>query len=212
MSDGTLALVKSPTAAEICKKVELAEAARALLAPQLTPRQYLDALIAQQLWEDACLFLAHGLPRREAIWWAFQCAKQVKAEPPHATALQAVEKWLLTPNEEHRKAAEAAAEPAGALGTAPGAAAKAVAWTGGSLTPPDQIPVPPPETGPNLTAAIAVLMAGVTIDPAQSEIKFAEFLKLGVEVANGANRWPEPPPAPAAAPPRAAAAPARRLR
>jgi len=209
MSNGTLTLVKTPTAAEICKTVELAEAARALLQPQQTPRQYLDLLVAQQLWEDACLFLAHGLPRREAIWWAFQCAKLVKADPPQAAALQAVEQWLLTPTEERRQAAEQAADPAGGLGTAPGAAAKAVSWTGGSLTPPDQIPVPPPATGPNLTAAIAVLLAGVTLDAAQSEVKYAEFLQVGIAVANGANRWPEPAPPPAA--PARQPAPARRL-
>ena len=49
---------------------DLDDAAKALLDDKQTPRQFLQLLGKQQLYSDAVRFLAHALPKREAIWWA----------------------------------------------------------------------------------------------------------------------------------------------
>jgi hypothetical protein len=194
MSNGVLSKVAAKTAAEICRHCPLGEAAGKLLRPDLTPSQYLEALMAKQLDVDALRFLAYALPKREAVWWACACARSghgATLPAAAAAALQAAEKWAADPNEDHRRAAMAAAETAG-LADPSGCAAAASFWSGGSLAPPN-LPVVPP--GEQLTAqgvAGAVMLAAVFTEPARAAEKHRTFLKLGLDVASGANRWKEP--------------------
>jgi hypothetical protein len=193
MSDGTLAKVAAKTAAEVCQSFPLGEAARKLLRPELTPTQYLASLMQEQLDLDAIRFLAYALPKREAIWWACVCARRVHGlTPPAASnaALLAAEKWVADPNEDNRRAAMPVAEAAGFRDPA-GCVAAACFWSGGSLAPPN-LPVVPP--GEHLTAhgvASAILLAAVFTEPAQASEKHRAFLKLGLDVARGDNRWKE---------------------
>src|SRR2546423_1326844 len=62
-------------AAEVAAAVSLSDNARALLPPALTARQFLDALAAAPLPDDAIRFLAAALPKREAVWWGVLCAR-----------------------------------------------------------------------------------------------------------------------------------------
>ncbi|MCW9030678.1 MAG: hypothetical protein OQK58_04260, partial [Gammaproteobacteria bacterium] len=41
-----------------------------LLQPELTPEEYITKLIEKEYFADSIIFLAHSLPKREAIWWA----------------------------------------------------------------------------------------------------------------------------------------------
>jgi hypothetical protein len=196
MSSGTLARVTAQKAAEVCQHFPLGEPARALLRDGLTPAQFLTALTHAQLNIDAIRFLAHALPKREAVWWACVCARAALGSSPppvSAAALQAAERWVADPSEDNRRAAQAASEAAG-LGDPAGCTAAACFWSGGSLAPPG-LPVVPP--GEYLTAhgvAGAVLLAAVRTDPGQAASKHQQFLALGLEVANGTHRWKEPPP------------------
>lgn len=196
MSNGTLAKVTAKKAAEVCEQCPLGDAAKKLLRPELTPSQYLTALMEQQLDLDAIRFLAYALPKREAVWWACLCARSAHGPTPPqptAAALQAAEKWAADPSEDHRRAAMPAAEAAG-LADPAGCAAAACFWSGGSLAPPN-LPVVPP--GEHLTAhgaAGAVLLAAVVKEPARASEKHRAFLRLGLEVASGANRWKETAP------------------
>jgi hypothetical protein len=191
MSQGTLTKVSAKTAAEICTRFKLGERAKEFLRENLTPRQFLDLLLQHQQFVDAVRLLAHGLPKPEAVWWACLCGRSAAgANPPPkvAAALLATEKWLANQNEDHRRAAQAAADAA-ELGTPAGCAAMAAFWSGGSLAPPDAAAVPP---GENLTAqgvAGAVMLAAVQTEPATAPEKFRRFCELGIEVANGINRW-----------------------
>jgi hypothetical protein len=193
MSNGTLAKVSARTAAEVGKHFPLGDEARKLLREGMTPRQYLDELLEKRQYEDALRFLAHALPKREAVWWACLCARRVAgAQPPPAvaTALQAAERWVADPSEDNRRAALPAAEAA-ALATPAGCAAAAAFWSGGSLGPAN-VPVIPP--GEYLTAqgvAGAVLLAAVLTEPEKAPEKQRQFLAQGVEVANGVQRWTE---------------------
>jgi hypothetical protein len=196
MSRGVLSKVSAKTAAEVCKRFALGEPAKKLLRDDLTPGQFLELLLGQQQHLDAVRLLANGLPKQEAVWWACLCARSAAGTnlaPKTAAALQAAENWVADPSEDNRRAAMAAAEAA-ELGTPAGSAAAAAFWSGGSLTPPNVPAVPPPD---HLTAhgvAGAVMLAAVQTEPAKATEKYRRFLDLGVDVANGNNRWKEEPP------------------
>jgi hypothetical protein len=193
MSSNGLAKVTAKTAAEVCKHFPLGEEAKKLLGDGLTPAQFLTALIEKQQFPDAVRFLAHALPKREAVWWACLCARATAGPNPPApiaAALQAAEKWVVDPSEENRRAAMPAAEAA-EFKTPAGCAAVAAFWSGGSLGPPNVPAVPP---GEYLTAhgvAGAVMLAAVQAEPEKAPEKYRQFLAQGIEVANGANRWKE---------------------
>jgi hypothetical protein len=69
-------------AAQICSVAGLGEKSRALLKDQ-PPQEFLNLLIQEGLFQDAVSFLAHALPKREAVWWAWVCARRAAgAEPP----------------------------------------------------------------------------------------------------------------------------------
>ncbi len=119
------------------------------------PRSFLDALIEAGEFPDAVRFLAHALPKREAVWWACLCAREAAgADPPEpvAAALRAAEAWVADPSEENRRAAVARGRGGRAAAPPAGCAAAAAFWSGGSLGParrPGRPPrrVPRPRTG-----------------------------------------------------------------
>ena len=188
MSEDALASVKT---AEVCRRFKLEDEAGKLLQPQMTARQFLDALIQKQLFIDAVRFLAHALPKREAVWWACVCARQVSGPtiaPAVAAALAAAEKWAADPSEENRRAAMPAAEAA-EMGTPAGCAAMAAFFSGGSLAPPTAPVVPPAEHFTGSSVAGAVLLAGVCTQPEKAPEKYRKFLAAGLDVARQVNLW-----------------------
>ncbi|MCI0458617.1 MAG: hypothetical protein L0Z62_16770 [Gemmataceae bacterium] len=190
----TLTKVTVTKAAEVCKALPLGDKARELLRDPLTPAQYLQLLMDNQQYLDAVRFLAHALPRREAVWWACLCARSSSgpnSAPAVRAALQAAEKWVADPTEDNRRPSMAAAEAA-TLETPAGCAAAAAFWSGGSLAPPNLPEVPPPEglTARGVTGAI--LLAAVFTEPEKAIEKQRTFLTQGIDVANGTNRWKEP--------------------
>jgi hypothetical protein len=191
MSTGTLTKVAAKTAAEVCKHYPLGEEAKKLLRDGLTPRQYLDLLVEKQQFLEAVRFLAQALPNREAVWWACQCVRQASgANPPSkvTAALQAAEKWVTDPSEDNRRAAMPAAEAAD-MNTPAGCAALAAFWSGGSLVPPNLPAVPPAEHLTGHGVAGAVLLAAIVTEPDKAAEKYRNYLALGIDVANGVNKW-----------------------
>jgi hypothetical protein len=192
--------VKAALAAEICGRFELRDGARPLLTPSATPRGFLETLELSGQLPSALSFLAHALPPREAVWWGCLCLRHASAAAPppaEAAALKAVAEWVLEPTEERRGIAATLAETAG-IGTPAGSLATAVAWTGGSLSPPDpQVPKVPP--GPWLPAKAvsgAVLLASARADPVRIENVQRSFVQLGRDVAEGRVTWPDVKPRP----------------
>lgn len=186
-----LTRVAAQKAQDIARRFSLGDDARELLGEGLTPRQYLDLLLEKQQFPDATRFLAHGLPKQEAVWWACLCARQTQgANPaPKATAaLQAAEQWVKDPSEDNRRAALPAAEAAD-FGTPAGCAAIAAFWSGGSMGPPNVPTIPPGEYLTALAVAGVVMLAAVLTEPERAPDKFRRFLTLGIEVANGSERW-----------------------
>jgi hypothetical protein len=179
--------------ADICAVADLGKEAQALLgqgAPP-APKDFITRLVAAKLPIDAVRFLAHALPRRECVWWAWVCARKAAgAEPPLPikNALDATERWIVQPTEDHRRQTLIFGEAAD-FGTSAGCAALAAFMSGGSLAPPDAPPVPAGEFMTAKAASGSITLSAVATDPEQADEKFAEFLNLGLEVADRTKLW-----------------------
>jgi len=189
-STGELVKVTAATAAEVAALIAFADEPRALLKPGLTPKQYLDELEAQKLFDEAIQFLSHALPKREAIWWACQCARSPDAPPASEidkVALAAAVKWVEDPSDENRRAVDEPAQATG-LATAAGLAAMAVLFSGGSLGPAEYPPIPPDEKlTPQMVASS--VHVGSMHEPETAPEKQKQFLVLGRDIARGAKLW-----------------------
>jgi hypothetical protein len=202
MSQALLLKVKATSAAEVCRNFDLKEEARPLLRDGQSPREFLDALLADNKHAPAIDFLAHALPPREAIWWGCLCLEHAigsRLPPLDTEAFKAAAQWVLDPSEENRRAAQVRGETVG-VGAPAGALAVATGWTGGSLAPPmpntnPKVPQPPPvPPGPFLPAkavAGAILLAAAKGDPAKAAQTQRSFVELGIGVAEGRFVWPE---------------------
>src|SRR6516225_12092014 len=63
------------------------------------------ALLASPRPSDAIVFLAHLLPRREAVWWAIQCVRALIGASADDGAHRSAETWVRAPTEDNRRAA-----------------------------------------------------------------------------------------------------------
>ncbi len=188
--DGTSAQINSRTVA-IATVAELGEQAMALLRPNLHPLEFLALLMENALYPDAVRFIAHALPRREAVWWAWVCARRAAGENPRPkikAALDATERWIAQPTDDNRRSAMGAAEKA-ELGTAAGCAGLAAFFSGGSLAPPDAPAVPPGEFLAAKAVSGAVIFAAVAKEPERAPEQFRSFVAQGVEVTNRVKLW-----------------------
>jgi hypothetical protein len=170
---------------------ELGEEAMALVRPELHPLDLVAVLMEKSLFPDAVRFIAHALPKREAVWWGWVCARRSAGENPPPkikSALDATERWIAQPSEDNRRLAMAAAEKA-ELSTAAGCAGLAAFFTGGSLGPPEAPPVPPGEFLAAKAVAGAVIFAALAKQPELAPEKFRSFVAQGVEVTNRVKIW-----------------------
>lgn len=182
--------MKPGGAASIAKSVALEPESHALLQPTHSVRDFVNALAEAGHHPDAIKLLAHGLPRREGVWWASRCIRAVPAvvAEPLVPVLEASEKWVVDPTDENRRAAFTTAEPVG-FGNPVGLTALATFWCEGSMGPPEQQAVTPdPRLAPDLLAN-AVVLAAVSTEPELAPEKYATFFGLAYEVAAGTNRW-----------------------
>ena len=187
---GTSAPINLRTVA-IATVAELGEEAMALVRPELHPLDFVALLMEKALFADAVRFIAHALPRREAVWWGWVCARRAAGENPPPmirAALDATERWVAQPNEDNRRSAMAAAQKA-ELGTAAGCAGLAAFFSGGSLAPPDAPAVPPGEFLAAKAVSGAVIFAAVAKEPERAPEKFRSFVAQGVEVTNRVKLW-----------------------
>lgn len=191
MATTTQPPVAARTMAEFVALAGLGDDAKAALAPTHGPRQYVQALLDHSLHADAVRFLAHALPKREGIWWAWVCARRACGDAPvpaAKAALDATEKWITQPTDENRRAAMRAAEAAG-LGSPAGCTALAAFLSGGSLGPPDTPPVPPGELLTAKAITGAVTSAAVSGDASKAVERFQTFIAQGLDVVNRLQLW-----------------------
>ncbi|HUC68980.1 MAG TPA: hypothetical protein VMA53_26420, partial [Stellaceae bacterium] len=116
-----------------------------LIAPKpaaaVAPLDHARALIASPRPAAALAFVAHLLPRREAIWWGAQCVSAMSSDAGTDEGMRLAVLWVRDPDETVRREALAFAEASG-LKTPMSWLARAVGYSGGSLLAPDQPPMP----------------------------------------------------------------------
>jgi hypothetical protein len=178
--------------AGLAAAAELSPEAQALLRPQQHPRAYVDALLEAEQAADAIRFLAHALPKREGVWWAWVCARRSAGEEPppeQRLALDATERWLKQPAEENRRPLLEIAEQAD-VGSPAGCAALAAFFSGGSIAPPTAPEVAPPPLASARAIAGSVILAGVIKEPEKAPEKYQSFLAQGLGVVDRLKLWP----------------------
>jgi hypothetical protein len=186
--------VSASSAAEICGRYEPSEGARRMQREGLTPRQFLELLVQAGQFRDAAEFLAHALPRREAIWWACLGVRHAYggALPPNqVAALKAAVEWVLEPDESRRRLAQAAGEAAD-FGTPGGCVALAVYASGGSLIAPNLPEVAPEPYMSAQAVSASIGMASGQGDPGTVAALQRELVELGIAIAEGQVIWPVP--------------------
>ena len=178
--------IQASTAAEICVKYEQAAEILPLLSEGMSPVAFLDKLVEEDRLQEASRFLAHALPKREAVWWACLCAREALPDGDKTAEdlLKLAETWVRKPSDENRRAAMAAAEAAGFDSPASWAAVAAF-WSGESLAPEDMPPVAPSDELTGTAVAAATMLAAFSGDPATSPDRFRQYLKNGMDVAQG---------------------------
>jgi hypothetical protein len=183
------------TVAEICGASELSDEALTLLADRQVPKEYVELLMEQELYPDAVRFLAHALPKREAVWWAWVCARRAAGEEPPddiQAVLEATRQWIAEPTDGHRRAAMELAEQVG-FDKPAGSAALAAFFSGESLAPADvEQPVPPGEYMAAKAITGCILLATVGTEPERAGEKFQDFVQQGMEVAEKIELWKPP--------------------
>ncbi len=176
--------------ARIMNAAGLADEVRSRYREGQSGREFVQAMMKGEQFIDSVKFMAHALPPREGVWWAWMCARKAAGpEPPPAvkTSLEATEKWLSQPSDELRRAAMQAAEKAD--GTPAWCAGVAAFLSGGSVAPPEAPVVPAPEFASSKLVAGAVMISAVATEPEKAPEKYKASLDQALEVANRIQLW-----------------------
>ncbi|MEZ9524602.1 DUF6931 family protein [Enterovibrio norvegicus] len=179
--------IPHPFAENILCQYEPQDGIKPLIEPSITPEQLLNRALQEGLNADAVIFLAHGLPVREAVWWACCCASTRQDwDEIQLDAIRAAKAWVHTPDETSRRYAETTANAA-TLQNGAGWVAQAVFWSGGSMTGPTDPIVPPPEYLYAQAVAGAINLTAILPDGAEAETRYRLFIEMGLDIANGGN-------------------------
>jgi hypothetical protein len=163
------AMVQWSRARQITQAMGIKEKDTKTPAPGVSPADYFSNLVAVNALQDAVGFLAHALPRYEAIVWG---AKALSALIPaserdldEARAFDLAHQWVDDPSEALRRKAEAMSLT---LEDGPEKfLLMAIYFSGGSVSLEDLPPVhPPEECTAKLVAGAILLAAFATPDPA----------------------------------------------
>ena len=165
-------------------EMELSELSSARLRADMAPLAAVQSLIEAGETPEALKLLARLLPKRYAVAWLCQCARDQVLDPEDKAGASLAEKWVREPNESNRRAAFEFAN-AGGYKSAGAWVAAAAGWSGGSLAPASQeTPVPPADhlTACAVVAAINMLAALVN---EKFESRRAAFIEPAMNLLNG---------------------------
>ncbi|MDD1783961.1 Twin-arginine translocation pathway signal [Enterovibrio sp. ZSDZ35] len=179
--------IPHPLAEHILKLYDPQEGILPLVEPGMTPQQLIQRAVQEGLYADAVIFLAHGLPVREAVWWGCVCADTRNDwNEAEGNAIRAAKAWVHTPDETSRRYAEQTANEA-TLQNGAGWIAQAVFWSGGSMTGPSDPVVPPPEYLYAQAVGGSINLTAILPDGAHAETRYHQFIEMGINIANGGN-------------------------
>jgi hypothetical protein len=171
---------------EILARIGAYEETASLLAGAEDTREALRRLENAGLLMEAARLVAHALPKREAVWWACMCAVHTApAEAPLQDRLtrEAAEEWVRKQTDAQRRIAMELAMKTG-LTTPEAWAAVAAFWSGDSMAPPGQDPVPPAPHLAGTAVAGAVALAAVCTDPSRQPRRLRQFLESARGIAS----------------------------
>ncbi len=140
------------------------------------PLDHARTLAASSRPTTALAFLAHLLPRREAVWWGCQCVSAVLGETANDEGLRLARLWVRAPDEIVRRAALEFSQ-ASDLRKPTSWLARAVGYSGGSILAVDQ-PISPP---PPDACALAVNAAIVLATTAQAPLLILPWMRACAE-------------------------------
>ncbi len=146
----------------------------------LAPDAYCQALIAKGEITKATEFLAHSLPRYEAIVWAAQVLRRLT--PGQDDMLTAVLRWIDDPNDDDRRAVYARANLLKS-GSAKYYLGIAVFYSGGSISEPDLPAVLPPPFFCGKCVYGAIMTAAYATNDSATILRDA--LRIGESIASG---------------------------
>lgn len=146
-------------------QMELSEPASALLTPDMTAQAAVQALVAAGQVQDALKLLARMLPKRYAVAWLCQCARDQSLSMEDKAGAALAEAWVRDPDEPRRRAALDFAS-AGEYRSLGAWIAASAGWSGGSLAPATQEAAVPPADHLTARAVVASinLMAALDIE------------------------------------------------
>lgn len=182
--------INAKTAKELTEHYDaIEENAFDLLQADSTPEEYINTLLEKEYFADSIIFLAHALPKREAIWWACLCSKSMtnkKTKADDLASLTMAEKWVYEPDEKIRRMCGTLAEK-GEYKSAQNWTAAAVFWSGGSITKEDE-PAMEPAAYLYAHAVSGAILNAVGASVADDiDMQFQEFIKQGLNIADGGN-------------------------
>jgi hypothetical protein len=194
MTDSPTILRSGKTLLEVVEASELSEEARALFTGDQEPKAFVESLLEHDHYPDAVRLLAHALPKREAVWWAWVTARRTAGDgPPEEiqAVLDATEVWIKEPTDQNRRVVMEKAEIA-EFSTAAGCAGLAAFLSGDSLAPPDVEPVAPGEYMAANAISGSIVLAAVSNEPEKANEKLQEFAEQGMVVADKIQLWTPP--------------------
>ena len=148
------------------------------------PLAFLKSLVETTTPEDAVVFCAYLLPRREAVWWACQCVRALvpSSGAEEKACLSAAETWVRDPEEHHRRTALQIGLQADRRSAATWAVL-AAGWSGGSMIDSAQsvVVLAPPELTAK-AARIAVLTALARIGARERIVRLRACVDTGVHL------------------------------
>ncbi|WP_043319670.1 hypothetical protein [Microbulbifer sp. HZ11] len=184
-----LVKVQATTAQELLQDIEISEEGQPHLVLDTAPEISILRLMEAACYGDAVKLLARGLPKREAVWWACLCTRDIETpetDENNRKALMAAENWVKKPSEERRLICKQMGE-ATKYKTPASWAATAASWCHGSMAGPDEPVVEAPEHLYAHAVAGSVSLAAVMLDPVNPEQPFERYLQQGLDLARGGN-------------------------
>jgi hypothetical protein len=182
-------MISDRTVAEICSDFELQEEAKKHLSGKPMPHEFVNRLVRERFYADTIRFLAYGLPKREAVWWACLCVRNVPAcfgDEIAAEAMQSAEAWVKDPSEEKREIAlTAGGRHNFEMPGAPAAwTAMAAGWSvGATATTNDDLSAAPEQLTAH--AASGAIILASTVESEKAKEMYRKFLETGVQIAQG---------------------------
>ena len=165
-------------------QMKLSAPAHTKLRPDMTAQVAVQALLDAGQVQDALKLLARLLPKRYAVAWLCQCARNQPLDPEDKAGASLAEKWVREPNESNRRAAFEFANAGGYKSTGAWLAA-AAGWSGGSLAPASQETVVPPPDHLTACAVVAGINMLAALDIEQFEARRSGFIEPAMNLLNG---------------------------